>query len=82
MQELLDKNSVLRYNIQKNASLVQIGNRVSKTSDYVMPDSYRLVRFSSSSRSLYANKNTPAKETLLSRIFSFRNQAEARTINP
>ena len=82
MQELLDKNSILRYNIQRNASLVQIGNKVSKSADYVMPDSYRLVRVSSSNQGLYANKNLPAKETLLSRIFSVRNQAEARTINP
>ena len=44
MQDLLDKNVVLRYNIEKNTSLVRIGDKISEDKDFEMPDSYRLVR--------------------------------------
>lgn len=78
-EELLDKNSVLRYNIQKKASLVRIGDRVAESADFEMPDSYRLVKMPSAAA---LNPVEVRKESMLSRLFTVRNQAEAKTINP
>ena len=80
-QDLLDKNSVLRYNVGKNISLVCIDNKVSGLDDFQMPDSYRLVRLAlpgGSESTLQGLK----RETLVSRLFGIKRQAEAGTINP
>ena len=81
-QELLDKNSILRYNIEKNCSLVNIGGSVSNHSDFQMPDKYQLVRLVPSKEGLTFAQGSPNRETLLSRVFGIKRQAEARTINP
>lgn len=80
-QELLDKNTVLKYNIEKNASLIRIGNKIYEGADFQMPDSYQLVRLERSLENL-KNEGLPKKENIVSRIFGVRSQAEARTINP
>ncbi|MDD5166464.1 MAG: hypothetical protein PHQ57_03640 [Candidatus Omnitrophica bacterium] len=80
--DLLDKNSILRYNINKDASLVQIGDSIAKCSDYEMPNSYRLVKFVSNKGNLRAGTQAVNKENLLSRLFGIKRQAEAKTINP
>jgi len=80
-EDLIDKNAVLRYNIQRNASLVCIGNKVGRTAGFQMPDSYRLVRLIPGQRTLVAGKQLPKKENLLVRFFSVNRQAEANTIN-
>lgn len=77
-EELLDKNSILRYNIEQRASLVQIGNKFSGCAEFQMPDSYRLVRFKPARGSV----NTLNRQTLVSRLFGVKRQAEAKTINP
>ena len=81
-QDLLDKNSVLRYNIERNASLISIGNKVSKENDFQMPDSYRLVKLSPTKEGFRINSADAARQTLISRIFGIKSQAEAETINP
>ncbi len=81
-QELLDKNSILRYNIEKNCSLVNIGSSVANRSDFQMPDKYQLVRLVPSKEGLTFATGPSSKETLLSRVFGIKRQAEARTINP
>ena len=81
-QELLDKNSVLRYNIEKNCSLVNIGGSVSNHADFQMPDKYQLARLVPSKEGVTFTQGTANKETLLARIFGIKRQAEARTVNP
>lgn len=79
-QDLLDKNTILRYNIDKNASLVRIGNRVSGNNNYEIPSTYRLVRSESSEEvkfSQYVHRNN-----ILAHLFEIKKQAEANTINP
>jgi len=80
LEELLDKNTYLRYNIERNASLVQIGDRVSGNADFQMPDSYRLVRLVPSKEGFRLRAPASGKETLVSRIFGVKRQAEAETI--
>ena len=81
-QDLLDKNNFLRYNIQVRASLVNIGGRVSGSTDYVMPDSYRLIRLASSGENAGQAVKARGRPTLLTRILGIKRQAEAKTINP
>lgn len=81
-EDLLDKNSILRYNINKSASLVRIGNRLSERADFQMPDTYRLVRLTSSKGNLRINTQAFKKESVISRLFGIKRQAEAKTINP
>lgn len=80
--ELLDKNTALRYNINKSSSLVNIGNRISKTADFQMPDNYRFVKFVSSREGLKVADQNQNREGLLARIFSLKREAQAKTINP
>lgn len=81
-QDLLDKNTILRYNIERNASLISIGNKISGSKDFQMPDSYRLVKLSATKEGFRINSGNPAKQTLIARIFGIKSQAEAETINP
>ncbi len=80
--ELLDKNTALRYNINKSSSLVNIGNRINKSADFQMPDNYRFVKFVSSREGLKVARQNQNKEGLLARIFSLKREAQAKTINP
>jgi hypothetical protein len=81
-QDLLDNNNILRYNVNKNASLVQIGNSVLECVDYEMPKAYRLVSLVPSEDSLRLKRDSLNKETVLSKLFGIKRQAEAETINP
>lgn len=83
-EDLLDKNSILRYNLKRNTSLVHINNRLSDYTDYEMPQSFRLVRLASTKENIRLNVKGGAfnKENALSRLFRIKRQAEAKTINP
>jgi hypothetical protein len=81
-EDLLDKNSALRYNLKKNTSLTRMGERVLESNDFQMPDSYCLVKLSSPKESQkYAKNRAPKRENLAYRIFGIKREAEARTIN-
>jgi len=80
--ELLDKNTALRYNINKSSSLVNIGNRLNQAQDFQMPDNYRFVKFISSREGLKLADQNQNRESLLARIFSLKREAQAKTINP
>lgn len=81
-EDLFDKNSVLRYNINKSSSLVHIGGRVSERIDFQMPDNFQLVRLAPLKENLKVNAQAFNKESMLSRLFGIKRQAEARTVNP
>ena len=81
-QDLLDKNTILRYNIERNGSLISIGDKIAESKDFQMPDSYRLVKLSPTKEGLREKLENPARQALIARIFRIKNQAEAETINP
>lgn len=82
-EDLLDKNCVLRYNIEKNASLACIGEKISGYADFQMPDNYQLITLLPYGEGPYLIKEEPAeKPALLSMIFGTKRQAEAKTVNP
>ncbi len=80
--ELLDKNTALRYSINKSSSLVNIGARISGTKDFQMPDNYRFVKVVTSPNGLMLADQNRSSQGLLARIFSLRREAQAKTINP
>jgi hypothetical protein len=81
-EDLLDKNSVLRYNLGRSVSLVRIGSRVSEHADFQMPDTYQLVRLLTTEEVSSATTRALNKESIASRIFGIKRQAEANTVNP
>lgn len=81
-QDLLDKNTVLRYNIKRNGSLVYIGSKIAGSSEFQMPDNYRLVRLSPSKEEGLKNPKARPIMELAARIFSVRNVVQAKTLNP
>jgi hypothetical protein len=82
-QDSLDENSLLRYNLKKDTSLVRIGTKASASGDFQMPDNYCLVRLATAKEGIKAAKGySPKKKNLLSRIFEVKRQAEAKTLNP
>lgn len=81
-QELLDKNCILRYNMEKGASLINLSSVSGGDSDFEMPDSYRLVRLRNSYQGSKVKIQSSSSQTLLSRLFGIKAQAEAKTINP
>lgn len=81
-EDLLDRNNLLRYNIERNVSLTRIGNKISLETNFQMPDTYRLVRVTQTRQTLIAGKRLPKQESIFSRLFGIKRQAEAKTINP
>lgn len=81
LEDLLDKNNILRYNINKRASLVHLGNRLGQRADFQMPETYRLVRLTSVKGNLEVAARESKRESVISRLFGIKRQAEAKTIN-
>ncbi|MFA5118875.1 MAG: hypothetical protein WC695_08535 [Candidatus Omnitrophota bacterium] len=80
-QDSLDNNSVLRYNLKRKTSLINIGNRVEGNKDFQMPDSYCLVKLASQKEDLGLVSRAPVKrENILARLFGIKMQAQAQTI--
>jgi hypothetical protein len=83
LDELNNQNCVLKYNIEKNGSLVQIGDKMSgNSSGFEMPDSYRMMKMYYTGDQISSNKQAKAKESLLSKIFGVKSEAQAKTISP
>jgi hypothetical protein len=82
-RDSLDKNAMLRYNINKNTSLVLIGNRISGYANFEMPDTYRVVKLGNPPESLrIASQSGSSKLTrIATALFGIKRQAEARTID-
>ena len=80
--ELMDQNTALRYNINKNSSLVNIGARINSTEDFQMPDNYRYVKVVPASGGVRVAGQARAQENLFARIFGLNREAQANTVNP
>jgi hypothetical protein len=81
-QDLLDENSSLRYNLTKNTSVTKMAGRISGQGDFRMPDNYCLVKVSvPKSQTQYVRRHSHRRDTLASRVFGIKRQAEAKTIN-
>ncbi|MGE5308437.1 MAG: hypothetical protein ACM3OC_05085 [Deltaproteobacteria bacterium] len=77
-QALLDTNSNLRYSFKQKTSLVSIGNKISGQ-DFTMPENYCLVKLDPAYSLVKADR--PVKrETMVSKLFNIKRQAEAKTL--
>ncbi len=83
-EDLLDKNSLLRYNLKKNTSLICMGSKVSESEEFRMPNNYLLVKVSddSNNRLNLASQAIYRNDNFVSRLFGVKRQAEAKTLNP
>ncbi len=80
-QNLLDENSLLRYNLKRNTSLIRIGTKVWESSDFQMPENYCLVKLNYRNEELkLAEVSAIKQESLFSKLFSIKREAEAKTI--
>jgi len=79
-EELLDKNGILRYNMKRNTSLVRISDKLPEYTEFQIPDTYRVVRLAPSGKGSTLAVQSPKKESVLSRLFSIKRQAEAKTV--
>jgi|WetSurMetagenome_2_1015567.scaffolds.fasta_scaffold523323_1 hypothetical protein len=80
-QDSLDNNSVLRYNLKRKTSLINIGTRVEGNDDFQMPESYCLVKLASQKEDLGLVSRAQAKrENILARLFGIKMQAQAQTV--
>jgi hypothetical protein len=82
LQDLLEKNNILRYNIKRNDSLVKIGEKFIASSDFEIPENFRSVRLKTSEENLRLVRQSTGRLNKLARLFSIKRQAEAKTINP
>jgi hypothetical protein len=81
LQGLLDTNALLRYTVQKNASLTRIGDKLTSRADFQMPQEYRLVKVSYPAKGKQAQARLAKTDNIFARIFSVKRQAEAKTID-
>jgi len=81
LQDLLDENAILRYNIEKGSSLAFIGNKAYEDEDFEIPHSYRLVRLNPQEELEVSTAPGPEKNIFV-RILGIKRQAEAQTLNP
>lgn len=79
---LLDKNTLLRYNIKKGASLVRIGSKISEYADFQLPDTYQLVRLKTTREVSGINLKTAKKQNIISQFFAIKREAQAKTTKP
>ena len=79
-QALAEKNALLKYCKQSDISLVRISDRLGEKDKFQIPDTYRLVRLVSPQEDLKAKANPSRRESFLSRFFSVKRQAEAKTL--
>jgi hypothetical protein len=78
-QDLLDVNSLLRYNLKRNCSLVNIGHKISESGEFRMPDNYLELKLSRRKQDLLASRKKEIEENKILRFFAIKRQAEAKT---
>jgi hypothetical protein len=79
--ELLDKNSNLRYNLNKRTSLTHIDSKVSGYGDFQVPGSYLLVKVPRDEDERGEQTASSGPLGVITGLFSIKRQAEAKTIN-
>jgi len=77
-QDLLDKNNLLRYNLNVVTSLSFMDNKVLAAPEFEMPSEGRVVKMDSSKEKVVIAKNKLAE---VFSIFGFKSQAEAKSVS-
>ena len=81
LETLMDKNNNLRYNIDRQMSLVSIAE-LWQDGDFEWPGRKHLVSSSTMQQALRDKQQIKETENLFTRLFGLKSQAEARSIRP
>ena len=83
LQELLDRNNVLRYNLNVYSSLPYLDKRLFvKSADFEIPQVQRLVKLDFTQTKTRMTRNPEKNKNLFTNLFNIiTKQAEARPIN-
>lgn len=80
-EELLDVNSALRYNLTRKTSVSHMGLQAAQGSEFHLPEQFCLLRVPGEQTVRSGRQQVEDKMTLIARMFGFRRQAEAQTLN-
>ena len=81
LESLVDKNSNIRYNINRQMSLVSIAG-LWEEGDFEWPHQKQLVSLSIAGQSFEDNKQVKQTESIFTRLLGLKSQAEATPIKP
>lgn len=79
LQDLVDKNTLLRYNISRGSSITHIGRKISEDLSFPNPQTYQLIELK---QEVPKRRQLVKKESFWGNIFKVKNEAQAKTINP
>ena len=81
LADLLDKNNIFRYNINKLSSLTCLDGNVLRDVDFEMPAVKQLVRMNVAQDNLRLSKGVKRRPNLVFSFFGRARQAEAEPLN-
>ena len=81
LENLINKNNNLKFNIDRQMSLVSIVD-LWQDGNFEWPHQKQLVSLSTIEQGLKASKQLKEKETIFTRIFGLKSQAEATPVKP
>lgn len=81
LADLLDKNNIFRYNINKLSSLPYLDSKILRNVDFEMPAVKQLVRFNVEEDYIKISSESKRKTNLIFSFFGRARQAQAQTLN-
>jgi len=81
LENVINKNNNLKFNIDRQMSLVSIVD-LWQDGNFEWPHQKQLVSLSTIEQGLKASKQLKEKETIFTRIFGLKSQAEATPVKP
>ena len=81
LENLINKNNNLRYNLDRQMSLVSISG-LWQEGHFEWPNRKQLLSFSTISQELEQSKQVKETESIFTRFFGLKSQAEATSVKP
>jgi hypothetical protein len=81
-QTIANKNSLLRYSIDRKTSLICLGNKISESTEFQMPDRYQYVQVSAVRKQARPASDLFGKESFVGKLFGLKREAQAQALNP
>ena len=81
LADLLDKNNIFRYNINRLSSLTSLENKILNDVDFEIPAVKTLVRLNVERENTKINPESKGKTNIIFSFFTRARQAQAQTLN-
>ena len=81
LANLLDKNNIFRYNINRLSSLTYLDSKILRNVDFEIPAQKRLVSFDMGEYNTEVNPGPNKRTNLILSFFGRARQAQAQTLN-